>query len=397
LAYSLVLTYGHWRNRYYFTDIDGKQKQITDDEYEQVLSVYQLALKEIQMAGCEDLVLAVNNLTAQVGLINTAVSGQSGCGCDGGAFDPEALGNEDVPDPSQAYLDGKCETANIIVDKVQYAIRQLDVVNIDVLLLGGISAATAVIGALVLAGPVGWSTVLAIGVISGILLLLAQLGVGELGDIDTVISANQDDLVNALFSAVSTEAAKTAFLAVLDGAAIGAVGQGIVGFMLFNDVLNQLFVPSGTYIGEEYDYLNDDYVASECSAECLNFVEFPLELGGGGSIEALGDNVYRVTATNVGTVDGNYRASIAWQYRPVGNSFCSSTIRNLLDWSIVSGSIEGMGGGLHWRIFDNASPSNNLFANANPPSLPFNPGSSVIGWVVNVSTQPFVVDVEYAG
>jgi hypothetical protein len=377
--------------RYYdAVDLDSPNVDLV----QRIAQDYRLEVLDMQ---CGDVITAIENLTAQIGLINTAVSGQSGCGCDGGAFDPEALGNEDVPEMDQAYLDGKCETANIIVDKVQYAIRQLDIVNLDVLLLGGISAATAVIAALVLAGPAGWGTILGIGVVSGILLLLAQLGVGELGDIDTVISANQDDLVNALFSAVSTEAAKTAFLAVLDGAAIGAVGQGIVGFMLFNDVLNQLFVPSGTYIGEEYDYLNDDYVASECSAECLDFVAYPLTLGGGGSIEDLGGNVYRVTATNVGTIDGNYRASIAWKYRPVGNTFCSSTILNLTGWSIVSGTVEGMGGGLHWRIFDNGSPSTNLFANANPPSLPFNPSPGVIGWVINVSTEPFVVDVTYAG
>jgi hypothetical protein len=226
---------------------------------------YRLEVLDMQ---CADVITAIDNLAAQIGLINVAIQGTGGCGCDGGEFDPEALDNGDVGEFDQAYLDGKCETANIIVDKVQYAIRQLDVVNIDVLLLGGISAASAVIGALVLAGPVGWGTVLAIGVISGILLLLAQLGVGELGDIDTAISANQDDLVCELFSATSTEAAKTGFLDVLDGASIGAVGQGIVGFMLFNDVLNQLFVPSGTYIGETYDYLNDDYTATDCASAC---------------------------------------------------------------------------------------------------------------------------------
>jgi hypothetical protein len=226
---------------------------------------YRLEVLDMQ---CADVITAIDNLAAQIGLINVAIQGTGGCGCDGGEFDPEALDNGDVGEFDQAYLDGKCETANIIVDKVQYAIRQLDVVNIDVLLLGGISAASAVIGALVLAGPVGWGTVLAIGVISGILLLLAQLGVGELGDIDTAISANQDDLVCELFSATSTEAAKTGFLDVLDGASIGAVGQGIVGFMLFNDVLNQLFVPSGTYIGQTYEYLNDDYTATDCTSAC---------------------------------------------------------------------------------------------------------------------------------
>jgi hypothetical protein len=377
----------------YYDSVDLDSPNV--DLVQRIAQDYRLEVLDMQ---CGDVITAIENLTAQVGLINTAVSGQSGCGCDGGAFDPEALGNEDVPEMDQAYLDGKCETANIIVDKVQYAIRQLDIVNLDVLLLGGISAATAVIAALVLAGPAGWGTILGIGVVSSILLLLAQLGVGELGDIDTVISANQDDLVNALFSAVSTEAAKTAFLAVLDGAAIGAVGQGIVGFMLFNDVLNQLFVPSGTYIGEEYDYLNDDYVPSECVQQCL---AFGIVGGSGGGdadaqVDDLGSGQYRLTSTSV-LVGGAYRASIYFGFDEILNDLCDPAPigrpTRALYLDLVSGALTNAGEDI-WRIQALNDPPTLDYSSDDPPA-PTVFLSNQMGTFLVTSGSEFVVDISF--
>jgi hypothetical protein len=298
------------------------------------------------------------------------------------------LGNPDAGQIDQAHLAARCETANIIVDKVQYAIRQLDVVNLDVLLLGGIGAASAVLGALLLAGPVGWGTILAIGVVSGILLLLAQLGVGELGDIDTAVSANQDDLVCALYTAASTEAAKTAFLDVLDGAGIGTVGQALVGFMLFNDVLNQLFVPEGTYIGQTYDYLNDDYNASDC-ANCEGplifgrLQEFPdaEEFGGSGDI-AFSGSYRNLTATL--HANGFYYITLTSVFQPGDYNF-------RVDYTATS---LANGNGRGWARYSWDGTENVLDAEEEGSQDPMPTGfytSSALVWIGSVS---FTVTVQ---
>jgi hypothetical protein len=373
-----------------FSD-DGRYYDAVDldspnvDFVQRVAQDYRLEVLDMQ---CVDVITAIDNLAAQIGLINVAIQGTGGCGCDGGAFDPDALGNPDAGQIDQAHLAARCETANIIVDKVQYAIRQLDVVNLDVLLLGGISAATAVLGALVLAGPAGWGTILAIGVVSGILLLLAQLGVGELGDIDTAISANQDDLVCALYTAASTEAAKTAFLDVLDGAGIGAVGQSLVGFMLFNDVLNQLFVPSGTYIGQTYDYLNDDYSASDC-ANCEGPLIFgrlqefdDAELVGGSGDIAFSGSYRNLTATL--NADGFYYITLTSVFQPGDYNF-------RVDYTATS---LAAGNGRGWARYSWDGTENVIDAESAGSQDPMPTGfytSSALVWIGSVS---FTVTVQ---
>jgi hypothetical protein len=298
------------------------------------------------------------------------------------------LGNPDAGQIDQAHLAARCETANIIVDKVQHVVRSLDVTDLDVILAGGIGAATAIIGALLLAGPAGWGTILAVGVVSGILLLISQLAVGELGDIDTAISANQDDLVCALYTAASTEAAKTAFLDVLDGAGIGTVGQALVGFMLFNDVLNQLFVPSGTYIGQTYDYLNDDYSASDC-ANCEGPLIFgrlqefdDAELvGGSGNIEFSGS--YRnLTATL--NADGFYYITLTSVFQPGDYNF-------RVDYTATS---LANGNGRGWARYSWDGDENVIDAESGGSQDPMPTGfytSSALVWIGSVS---FTVTVQ---
>jgi hypothetical protein len=115
---------------------------------------------------------------------------------------------------------------------------------------------------------------LTIGAASGIIAIWATLAGTDLGDLDTALAANQDDLICGLFSAASADGAKTAFLDVLDGVSVSNALQALVGFMLSFRTLNELFVQTGTYV-EGDDYLNDDYQATdcnECTVDCHEFL-----------------------------------------------------------------------------------------------------------------------------
>jgi hypothetical protein len=264
LAYSLILGYGYWRSRYYFRDaITGELQDITDEEYTEITNIVDIAVEEFQMAGCEDLTDAVNNLTAQVGLINTNVANANDCGCDGTSFDESELTDEDVQEPGPDYLDDKCRVANVLHDRIRNFASTMDTIGVDNILNLGVGLATSIVAGLVLAGPGGWATLLVIGVVSGILLLLVDLTAGQFGDLVTELDNNQDDLVCALFSATDASGARDAYVGILDAQAVGVPVQQVVAFMLTNSVTNQLFVPSGAYISGT-DWLNDGYTPTDC-------------------------------------------------------------------------------------------------------------------------------------
>ena len=248
-----------------FSD-DGRYYDAVDldspnvDLVQRIAQDYRLEVLDMQ---CSEIITAIENLTAQVGLINTNVTNANDCGCDGTSFDESELNNGDIQAPGQAYLDGKCRTANVLHDRVRNFASTMDTLGVDNILNLGVGLATSIVAGLVLAGPGGWATLLVIGVVSGILLLLVDLTAGQFGDLVTELDENQDDLVCALVTAGSAIEARESYLEVLDAQAVGEPVQQVVAFMLTNSVTNQLFVPSGAYL-EGTDWLNDGFTPTDC-------------------------------------------------------------------------------------------------------------------------------------
>jgi len=257
-----------------FSD-DGRYYDAVDldspnvDLVQRIAQDYRLEVLDMQ---CTDVIAAIDNLAAQIGLINVALQNSGGCGCGDQTLDPGPLDDQAI-DLSQHggsganYLTYKCEYSNLIVDKVLYVIREIDAANVDVWLLGGVGGATAILGGLLLAGPAGWTAILALGVVSALLLAVIELGVDDLSDIETVLASHQDDLVCALYDAGIAQEAKDTFLAVLAGQGISAIGLQVVGLMLWNDVLNQLFFETSVH-SPVSTWLNDDFTPSTCGATC---------------------------------------------------------------------------------------------------------------------------------
>lgn len=402
LAYSLILGYGYWRSRYYFRDeTTGELQDITDEEYTDITNIVDIAIEEFQMAGCTDLTEAVNNLTAQVGLINTNITNAGDCGCDGNSFDEGGLTDEDVENPGQDYLDDKCRVANVLHDRVRNFASTMDTIGVDNLLNLGVGFATSIIAGLVIAGPGGWATLLVIGVVSGILLLIVDLTAGQFGNLVTELDDNQDDLVCALFSASSADGARDAYLAVLDAQAVGEPEQAIVAFMLTNSVTNQLFAPTGSYV-DGTDWLNDGFTPTDCSEceGCLSFSPETIFGSGGGAegatVEDLGSGVYRLTSAGP-LSDGTHRASIyfGWDAStdmpceppPIGRPTRVQTA------SLVSGTLANAGVSI-WRIWRTPSAPELFYDSDTIPSPTIILGDEM-GALVVTSTSAFVVDVTF--
>jgi hypothetical protein len=232
LAYSLILGYGYWRSRYYFRDpTTGELQDITDEEFTQITDVVDTALEEFQMAGCTELTAAVDNLTAQVGLINLAVPGVGGCPCPPAAFgelvpdqlSPGAPGSDPPPDGFDSwpeYYTYKCSAANRIADDYTATLKSVAGV------MAGLSAINPAIFPTVMGNALqGWAAVGLIllgfntgnsgGVMIDSLLTLRLTNldyhdrVNELAD---ALNADKETIVCDLFAATTAAAARQALL-----------------------------------------------------------------------------------------------------------------------------------------------------------------------------------------
>jgi hypothetical protein len=209
--------------------------------------------------------------------------------------------------------------ANVIVDRVLYVTRQLDNFGVDDAFGALLGLTTTLVITVLASGPIGWSVALVLGLASGLITIWAALSGTDLGDLETAITANQDDLVNSLYQAASATAAKTAFLAILDGIPLSAALQSLVGFMLPVNVLNELFLPTGTYV-DGTDYQNGDYVATDCEATCLAIYVLADGEGGSGTVTPLGSNQYRLDSGLAS--DGLHRCGLRVNWLSDGSDCC---------------------------------------------------------------------------
>lgn len=231
LCYQLVQFYGDWRSRYYWQDeATGEQFEITDEEYNQVRDITQAALEELQMSGCEDLVSAVDNLTAQVGLINTSIqlsASIDGCCTPYGGIPPQTAPDlGDIVQNNQRpadfrdwteYLGYKCNVANAIFDDYRATLAGFGtlsgaVAGISTIALAAFLQTSLLGGLLVGLMAVGFSAGAAAAIIIAALVGLVVGGTGLLAyfaNVATQLDALQAQIVCSLFLSNSVQEAKS--------------------------------------------------------------------------------------------------------------------------------------------------------------------------------------------
>lgn len=238
LAYNLVLAYGDWRSRYYYTDISGEQLTITDEEFEQVTDVYLTAVEELQMT-CElgeaisllgTLISDLATLTVQVSL--NGGNGSGDCGCPPGGIGPAAPpsapeqnepGGDDPPPDGfgdwEEFLDYKCRAANKIADDLVATTGNLGslygvVGAIQAVLLASFLNTSLLGGVIAGVMALGFSEFAAAGIIIAALVTLILASVGGLVWFSTLannMDENKSDLICALYAAATVDAARAAW------------------------------------------------------------------------------------------------------------------------------------------------------------------------------------------
>ena len=261
LAYSMLLTYGGWRSRYYHTDpATGRQETITDDEWDAIQQIYQTALEELHMSNCIDLTSvaqAINNLAAA----QCCDDGGAGAGRSEAPETATQDNGTDSPDIERwanygQYNSAKCTASTLQVGRLQGNINRLQAINFA----GIASLPIAEIAAIlipVLITPVPFDDIV---FWAGVIALGSTSFTGPLQTMEDGYNASSDDIICALYNAPDARTARDNARAVwhagIDG--LSATEPGVtIAKLLANGFVNMDFANSvfddATYKEEQSD------------------------------------------------------------------------------------------------------------------------------------------------
>jgi len=220
-----------------------------------------MAIEDTLECICGALSSIGNAIQGISGGCNVGTDQDADSGTEGGSPPPEFGGNAyEEPSP---ITDRKCLAANYIYGGVLVVITEYDNQNlVNTVGLGVglmVTIVATVLGALV-AGPFGAliGAVVSQTVNMATALLFSAV---DLGQMVSVLTDNQDDLVCALYTSTTADDARTEFLGVVSSS-LSSAEQSFLSLFLPNSLLNLLFYAWG----DSETYIADTTVYHDCSS-----------------------------------------------------------------------------------------------------------------------------------
>lgn len=226
---------------------------LTDSEV--ILAALNQSVQAINdlIAAVEALVLQVDvqsaspdvnvSCTPQV-VVNVSCGGQTGSTPDSASGDEGQTPPTGYVEPDPETTDRKCRVANMIHDSMGELVTELAVLDVDQYAAVGFVVTLGIVGGILgSAIPVAGTVVGAVaGVASAIALQLVTGGVAlDLTDLGTILSTNQESLVQSLYNATTAQGARDAYTAILTAEGATAIESGLIALALPNDLMNLLF------------------------------------------------------------------------------------------------------------------------------------------------------------
>lgn len=191
----------------------------------------------------------------------------------------------DYPD-EQAYLDAKCNAANLIYDTIANFIDELATGDYLTKISAGFGAIGVIGGILALLGPGGWAIAGISAGLVGIVTALLALTI-DLDLIADTLDDAHEDLVTALYNAETANTARQSFISAFEAEepTLGPEEVSLVYYLLPNNLLNNLFEPT---IDFQY-YQSPDPI--DCGSSQAILVVLPFYTGGPDAGVISGSNV----------------------------------------------------------------------------------------------------------
>lgn len=261
-------------SRWYLDDVHEIGQQFTEGQLDQIDGFVSTAFAEVLMS-CSS-----QDFYDNVARIATAAEAMALCcqsaAAAGAAQNPASphdgtvtVGGPGDQFPTEtAYLSAKCAVSNAIYDTLYGLVTDIDASDIEQILSGVFGGPTAVFASKITnAGPLGWAISRVASAMVQLVFMLISVVI-DFSNLEAALDEQHADLVCALYDSTSTDTARTAFMAelVLATSPPSASEQILMGTLLTNDLLNQLFNPRSDVM----IYVSDDPIAcSSCSGPAL--------------------------------------------------------------------------------------------------------------------------------
>lgn len=204
----------------------------------------------------------LDELIAAIGSLNSGSASGASCGCGGGTAQGTTNGQEGGTPPEKfdpppnppmtpEYDERKCKVANLAHAEILAWVKKMEELGVDAYIGGGfLSAGAFVLLTTIIAGALGEIITpfplidglagAVVGFVAGIATVITSQSF-DLSALITIMEANEQDLVCALYEALDSDSAEDNYIQVLDdnGAATGA--QLFVRAIMLVDYLNSLF------------------------------------------------------------------------------------------------------------------------------------------------------------
>lgn len=230
-------------------------------------------IESINMTCLDELASAIRYL-ADKQSASCASCGSNTCHCPentGTEFDrdpesePGTFGPGETWDDYQDYQDDKCIAANVMYEHFEKMLGQLKDFNVDTLFAGGATLSVGIVATIIAAyfatAPIG----IVVGVVSGIIALLAGPATFSLSDLHARVVAEKSALICVLYDATNATTAQTDFRSTIDNGSLTLLEVGTMNLLTPITFFNQLMSPTAPLLAEPIDSFDD---CSNCAAVC---------------------------------------------------------------------------------------------------------------------------------
>lgn len=361
------------------------------DEINDINNRYEIEVQPVT----EGLLLELQNITLAIQQLAGADCASCGSEVDPNPANAPPIGPGEDFETLSAFETYKCEAVNWLLDTLIDIFTKLDVYPLEFWTAATVGTASALITAIVATTLISGIFAVVAGAVVALVVALVAGGSFNLTTIKNVLTTNRADLTCILFDGANATTAKGNFINALTVLGLSTIETGLVGLILVDNVMNNLFELNPDIEGHT---ITD--ACTGCGADCSLFFQTFIDDTNRGTGSIAKDNSTRVLSS-VGSPENSFH------YIAVNVSLLPTNLGLFNDCNPMAGSCVGTNNE-NWNFtplslvgFNNAgsvgvrcTDANHLeLWNGSPPAFGV---AYRVSWFEFISSTPFTLSCKMA-